>query len=43
MSASFWLANILERVDIEIYENITCKWIIWVWEAVTKFQNVMYY
>ena len=43
MPASFWLASILERVDIEIYKSTTHKWVVWVWEAMTEFQNVIYY
>ena len=42
MPASLWLASILERVDIEIYESTAYRWVVWVWEAMTEFQNTMY-
>ena len=42
MSASLWLASVLERIDIEIYEDMTCKQIIWVWKTVTESQSTMY-
>ena len=42
MSASLWLASILERIDIEIYEDTAYRQIIWVWEAVTESQSAVY-
>ena len=42
MPVSLWLASVLERVDIEIYENTTHRWVVWVWETVAESQSAVY-